>query len=227
MLSKWSSCVTASVVLLLVGITHADPIIIDDFSCGTMTVPLAVDDITAQDSITQAPVSCAIGNQRDLVLDFVTDGGVNGSEAFVQDGLLYHNNDSGTESELTAMYGEAGDLNADLTVEGAFGIDIVFEKSDQGAQVRLTITEDGTSRSFTKDTAAGPTTVLFLYSEFPGLAFTSVDKIGVLFTNRDGTAAVDLGIGEIRTHVPEPATAIMIVAGLSAGAVARRTRRRR
>ena len=201
-------------------------IVIDDFSCGAMTTKLEVDDVTTQDSISQPSLSCAIGNQRDLVLDFIKDGGLNGAEAFVQGGSLIYNNGSGVESELKAKYGMAGDLNANLIADGSFGIDVFFVDSDQGAQVKVTVTEDGSSVSVTKDTpsGSGASSLTFLYSEF-GLAFTSVDQIEFLFTNRDGTAAVDYEVDLFATHIPEPVTMLGMFLGLgSVGAYIRRRR---
>jgi len=208
---------------------HASATTIDDFSDKDFS--LEVDCGTTPDCVTQTSVSGVLGGDRDVVLEFIEDGGVLGATASLTTSyqeVAFYNNDTNVLSELTFTYD--GMENFDLTEDGAaFGVEILLTKSDHDASVEVTVTSTAGSSSASTGLADSddPVSVVLLFSDFSVLSgsggdFKDVDAISFLFTGED---ALDLGIDEFRQYVPEPLTMLGLFLGLgSVGAYIRRRR---
>jgi chitodextrinase len=214
--------------------SNASAVVIDHFKDGLFTLTVSG---TGPATDTSGNISApqALGGKRDATITFVTgsdslQGGallvITGSDHF----LSYSDADT-VQSTLKLVYGEAAQLDADLSQTG--GLAVEYFTSDIGTvstgwTVRTHQGEgNDTTVTVSMATSAGPSVVFFSWAQFKALniAFDPSDVDQITF-EIDSIVAGDYSIDALDApDVPEPLTMLGVVMGL--GGIGAYIRRRR
>ena len=246
---EWkSSVVAAGVILLLASTGYADPIIIDDFTDGYCSISLAYSGGLPQDSGWKTVSATALGSYRSMRLQLVgpPSGGSGSSTARVDQanlpGALTWDEDACLDGVLMLKYDAngVGLGGIDLT-SGGTASQFVFRHGTDAHTAALTIDvydQSGGHSQLLTTLPSTPTTNIMTTSLFNFTSFSAVgtaadftDADEVVFTISSATQGggdYSFSLGEHGGgNVPEPATVILLAAGLGAAALARRHRLRR
>jgi hypothetical protein len=226
----------AALVLVSSAPAYAGPVLIDHFASGEVfLVDNTVGGIAP--SLVENGLADVLGGKRTTTLNLLagdfasvvinTDGNPI-TEPPAPGVLKWANNPSDSKSEFTLLYD--GMINENLLAYDRFRLAVDF--ADQGlgggARPSVMITVNGAS-SVTKDIPAslgGPYNLDFMFSDFAGNPFGSVNSILFTFNSNDITAfdGTFEAVGE-KTG-PEPAT-LLLFGAAALGFGARMARRRR
>ena len=121
------------------------------------------------------------------------------------DGISCYNSTYGDNATWTMTYGLAGDLNVDLTADGAdailvevFGGDL--EAGPRPTPLTITVVSGAGTASVTKNLVAN-TTYDFFFSEFAGVDFTDVDRLVFeVVQDEEVNPAIDFCFTRFVTH---------------------------
>lgn len=235
----WKSpVVAAGVILLLASTGYADPIIVDDFTEGPFVLSHAGSVGTTITATQTGATSHIIGGTR--VVDLTRDGGEGILEVCIPEtspgsglgkGFLDFNAGSvSTRGTLELTYDDngAGLGGVDLTAGGTYlAIVATFVGSDFPSSLSVTLADtNSTSWTESQSVPIGDCAVLLNLAAFSaqGVNTSLVDEIRITLV---GAAKGDYRIDLVDSVVPEPATVILLAAGLGAATLARRCRRRR
>lgn len=225
---RWGSTFLVSgflVALLSTLAAVASVVYIDDFEVGPFDV--SVDSGSQTDSETDSglPMDRVVGGQRDVYLSYVS-GGI--SPTMVDNttlpGSLYYGSPPTASAWLRLQYGLAGSMNTDLTVGGVNnGIYFLYQYTEDAGTCIVTVTSSAGTFTLAKPTPTGvgdePVLLSFLFSEFPGVDFTDVDSLTVIWTNiptaKDFTVSFLATANEYDFHTPEPASACLLFWGIA------------
>jgi len=210
-------------------------IYIDTLEEGTFSLIVDTNQQTASQINTGLDPGNVLGGRRDSDLHYV-QGGTSASSADNETypGELYYQSPPGASAWLRLQYGVAGDMNSDLTAGGVNdGIYLRYKWTDQPGTCRITVVSSSGSYTVAKptpdDVGVTGTLVKYAFSEFPGVDFSDVDRLTIIWTNMPGNAdfmVTFFAAGREQDFViPEPQSfALMVFSGL---VLMRRLARRR
>jgi hypothetical protein len=174
---------------------------------GSSCPPGNIVDHPVSDQASQNGLAGVLGGSREAVLTR-TSGNAN---AVIVQGFFTHNHDAGASSTtLEARYGMAADLNVDLTVGGATGLEVNLISGDldsgpRPVPVTITVTSGrGTANETTASSTQSMVSegiYLFLFTDFTGVDFTDVDRLTYFF-DASQVVAVDYALGPFKTDEP-------------------------
>ena len=197
---------------------------IDDFSDGSTSLDVWDSNPNASDS--DGSLAGVIGGQRDVAL--LWQAGTSDGTVRINDrgtaGVVLFAAGPATEAQATLSYGQAGDLDTDLTDGGNNeGIQLVFNTADLAGTLTITVETAGVGTSvWSGPTPSGLNDVALPAGIFDvplvdfagGASFTDVDAITLELA---GAASGDYIITRISAvpqgYVPEPMAAAMMAVG--------------
>ena len=192
----------------------AQNVVIDDFTLGSVQlgrtntgwtpVPPGTSGSTSESGLDP---NHTIGGQRDVTLNKLTGSDISPNNNMpLNGGLISYNSTFGDTSTWTLSYGLGGDLNADLTAGGnndRVRLDMAGQIATSpgvapGTPMTLTIFSGSSSFSISENLVGSsdqsPVSYEYLFTDFPGIDFTDVDRIVLEFVQDSGNAAVDYAI---------------------------------
>ncbi len=234
-INRWACSSPMALGLIAVcGTAHAVPVpaTIDDYADPifvlTDTNPPGAASSISQTGIDLDPADAgvnAFGDERTVTLR-TNNPGLSAS-AIVIRGLLDLNVGPGTTADLALLYDDFTSL--DITGEGNFNAFAVIVTFIQGnSEVAVTVSDsDSTDTATTVVSGTGPTlaSVIIPFADFTGIDFTDVDSITLNFNVSDEATDVRIDRFALTQFViPEPASAMLLVAGASLMISGRRRR---
>ncbi|HOD82521.1 MAG TPA: PEP-CTERM sorting domain-containing protein [Phycisphaerae bacterium] len=240
------------VVLAVAGMSSAATLVIDNFEqglagpAGLAGAGISVNDPPGPPSplvvtVTESglsPTNVIGGVRRTTMIDLIENSQTVSANLYDPPGLPADNHlslsaNTGAQGQWLLEYGKAAGSTSypfDLTAAGgADAIVFTFETGDHSASVDMWAS-DGTNSAgpVNKPTPGGNSTLTFLFSEFPGVDFSSIEDLSFRI---NGVLEGDYSISllETRYHddqVPEPVTmaALMMSIGGLGGYIRRRRR---
>lgn len=152
---------------------------------------------------------------------------------FPSAGVFDYSNTAGATGKASLVYrntdGPDG-LDADISGDGLIRIELTHYNFASGIPMAVSVTLDDGINAATLNksvTVPGAQTLDFLFSDFPTGDFAlldtmDIDRIDVVFNPGQST---DFRISSLTTEVPEPASAVLLLAGAMGLASRRRSRR--
>ncbi len=209
-----------ALAFLAVSVT-SQALVLDSFSDGDINST-----ITVGSSSTFTPAAVPGGIR--YVMHDVNDGNAFGlaNNVTIGNGVFANSAQSGVNPYVVLGWGldaqgNDADLNADLSAFDAFCVTVLFNDISADLQLTVQSSVEGnvTSSIYNVGTVAlnSPVDVVIAYADL-GITMSDVDQI---FLTIDGVTSNDIVIDEFKA-VPEPASMILLAAGIGALAARRR-----
>ena len=165
-------------------------IYIDDLEEGTFSLTVHTNKQTDSKINSGLDLGRVLGGRRDSDLNYIQGAGTESSaDNTTYPGDLYYQSPPSASAWLRLQYGVAGDMNSDLTAGGVNdGIYLRYKWTDPSSGTcRITVVSSSGSYTVAKptpaDVGATGTLVKYAFSEFPGVDFSDVDQLTIIWTN--------------------------------------------